>query len=126
MLVPILRVQFPTQITANGVVTLNDEFDDYVAQSFPYTDSNLVIICPFWADLDTRRIGTISHNSANATMTARVTQLIQNSFGYTFTPIVVFIATWDGLPHHNAPNHDPEVSLSIYEVLHVDGYYLLL
>ena len=112
------------QITANGVVTFNAVFSEFSAQQFPHTDS-LVILCPFWADLDTTRNGTISHNNGSANGT-RVTQLIQNSFGYTFTPIVVFIATWDGLPHHNAPNHDPEVSLSIYEVLHVDGYYLLL
>ena len=90
---------FPTQITANGVVTFNDVFK---AQPLSIPRTSGLVICPFWADTDTTN-GTISHNNGSDANVTRVTQLIQESFGYTFTPTVVFTATWDGLPHDSAP-----------------------
>lgn len=92
-----------SQVTANGVISINESFMEYTARSFPHTVGN-IIICPFWADLDTSFTGTISHNngSLNSAITTRVTRLIQEAFGYNFNPSGVFISTWDRLPHHNA------------------------
>jgi hypothetical protein len=70
---------------------------------FPFTFGN-VIICPFWADLDTSVGGTISYNNGtqNTNITTRVAQLIQEAFGCNFNPTGVFTTTWNMLPHHDA------------------------
>ena len=115
-----LLIPNPSQVTANGVISLNASFIDYMAKKFPCTSCPLgnIIICPFWADLDTRYAGTISHNNGtlNTTIATRVTQLIQEIFRYNFSPSGIFISTWDRLPHHNV-QLNPEL-LSVVSKTH--------
>ena len=104
----------PSQVTANGVISLNASFMDYIAKKFPCTScTGNIIICPFWADLDTTINGTISHNNGtlNRRIAARVTQLIQEIFQYNFSPSGTFISTWDELPHHNAQHNRTLLSM---------------
>ena len=75
----------------------------------------MIIICPFWADLDSTLAGTISHNNGtlNTSIAIRVKQLIRENFGYNFSPSGIFISTWDRLPHHEARTTDNPGLLSI-------------
>ena len=115
----ITLVDFPcsfllSQVTANGVISLDDMFSEYAPMQFPYTSGN-IIICPFWADLDSTLAGTISHNNGtlNTSIAIRVKQLIRENFGYNFSPSGIFISTWDGLPHHEARATEDPGLLSI-------------
>ena len=46
--------------------------------------------------------GTISQNSVlDNNKMVRITQLIQESLGYSFIPTGVFTATWDAVPYYS-------------------------
>ena len=83
------------------MISLRGGFTDHFSRQFPYAIDE--IICPFWTDLDSRFRGTISHNSIlDTNKVNRITQLIQESFGYSFVPTGVFTATWDAVPYHGS------------------------
>ena len=91
----------PSQVNTNGVISLRRVFAEYNSGPFPYDTSGEIIICPFWTDLDSSFRGTISHNSILDTgKMNRITQLIQESFGYSFVSTAVFTATWDAVPYY--------------------------
>ena len=81
------------------MISLRGGFREHLSRRFPYAIDE--IICPFWTDLDSTFRGTISHNSILDTgKMNRITQLIQESLGYSFVPTGVFTATWDAVPYH--------------------------
>ena len=63
---------------------------------FPST--GLPLIAPFWIDIDITRFGNIYYRiTSNATLLQRAHDLLQELFPFSgnFTPITLFIATWD-------------------------------
>ena len=92
-----------SQVNTNGVISLGGGFTEYSSNPFPYATGE-ILICPFWVDLDSRPStggGTISQSSVlDVSMTTKITQLIQESFGYSFVPTAVFTATWDAVPYY--------------------------
>ena len=88
------------QVNTNGVISLEGIFTEFSSEPFPYAIGK-ILICPFWTDLHPMLRGTISHNSILDTgKMNRITQLIQESLGYSFVPTGVFTATWDGVPYY--------------------------
>ena len=85
-------------------------FPEYDPQPFPHTNED-VIICPFWDDVSIVQAGSIYHNSGGSDRStkARVSQLIQDSLGFSFHPTGVFIATWEAVSYFAAFSF-PEVS----------------
>ena len=73
--------------------------DGYISFGGGFTET-IELVCPFCTDLISVNTGTISQNSVlNTNETNRITQLIQESFGYSFVPTEVFTATWDAVPY---------------------------
>ena len=91
-----------SQVNSNGVISLGGGFTEYSSNPFPYATGE-ILICPFWADLDPsfNGGGIISQSSVlDVIKTSKITQLIQESFGYSFVPTGVFTATWDAVPYY--------------------------
>ena len=92
-----------SQVNSNGVISLGGGFTKYSSNPFPYGTGE-ILICPFWVDLDSRPStggGTISQSSVlDVCKTTKITQLIQESFGYSFVSTAVFTATWDAVPYY--------------------------
>ena len=71
-----------------GAILFGGDIKDFILNT-----ENVEIVGPFWAELI---LGTVSQNSVlNTNETNRITQLIQESFGYSFVPTGVFTVTWD-------------------------------
>ena len=94
------------QVNTNGVISLG-VFREYISRAFPYAIGE-ILICPFWVDLDSSSRnggGIISQSSVlDVSKTTKITQLIQESFGYSFVPTGVFTATWNGVPYYSSYN----------------------
>ena len=70
-----------------------------------------MLIAPYWADADTRGIGTVYYRSTtDEALLSRMTQDVGDSFsGVTFTPQYLFIATWFEIGYFS--NHTDKVPL---------------
>ena len=81
------------------MISFKGTFSEYFARPFPYAhEIGEIIICPFWTVLWD---GAVLQNSVHDTNKVnRITQLIQESLGYSFVPTGVFTATWDGVPYY--------------------------
>ena len=78
-------------MNSNGVISFGGSFTE---------TGHVELVCPFYTDLISVNTGTISQNSVlNTNEMNRITQLIQESFGYSFVPTGVFTATWDAVPY---------------------------
>ena len=89
------------QVNSNGVISFGGEFTNINSEPFPLYTDDIIIVCPFWTDLISQHNGTITQNSTLDTNTMnRITQLIQESFGYSFVPTGVFTVTWDTVPYY--------------------------
>ena len=90
------------QVNSNGVISFGGEFTNINSRHFPYT-ATVIIVCPFWTDLHSENTGTVSQNSVlNTNKMNRITQLIQESFGYSYIPTGVFTVTWDAVPYYGS------------------------
>jgi hypothetical protein len=66
--------------------------------------TNGVLIAPFWADVDIRGIGSIYYRTtSNQTLLERFSDNISSSFSgqVTFSPQILFIATWMEVGYFN-------------------------
>ena len=89
-------------MNSNGVISIGGEFTNTNSAPFPLFTDSIIIVCPFWTDLISQNTGTISQNSTlDTNKTNRITQLIQESFGYSFIPTGVLVTTWDSVPYFN-------------------------
>ena len=92
-----------SQVNTNGVISLGGGFKEYISNPFPYATGE-ILICPFWVDLDSSSRngdGIISQSSVlDVSKSTKITQLIQESFGYSFVPTGVYTATWDAVPYY--------------------------
>ena len=100
------------QVNSNGVISFQDRFTTFSPQLFPrVVTSGLVLICPFWDDVNINNGGTIyyNHNATTSGNRLKIVQLIQQAFGYDFNPTRISVATWDHVrPYQRSDpvNHD--------------------
>lgn len=87
----------PIQVNANGVISFRNSFDDFIPNPFPLTSVD-ILIAPFWDDHDVRIEGRILYRfSEEASLLEEVGASVNASFGLSFTPTLLFIATWEGV-----------------------------
>ena len=114
------------QISNNGLISFQVPFPRYTPHPFP---TQVAIIAPFWADVDTRLNDEIPLSSAPTNETGNVwyredfsTELLEKAqreirdafIGQSsFTPTTLFIATWENVGYYST--HFDKV-LIIYEV----------
>ena len=87
-----------TQVNNNGLVSFGESVSTYTPDVFPLRNSSLQLIAPFWADVDTRRTGTVwFRETSNATVLNRVKRDVQMAFTdqASFLPQFAVVVTWD-------------------------------
>ena len=81
------------QVNANGVLSFRSSFTSHQPLALPLS-SAVIIIAPFWNNIDVERTGQIFHRfSSNQTLLDEVGSLVNDGSG--FAPSSLFIATWD-------------------------------
>ena len=91
------------QVNTNGVLSFRNPFFNFVPNPFPLNTNN-VLIAPFWDDFDLRLGGQILFRETNdESLLDTVGALINEIFMWEFTPTLLFIATWDGVPGFAMP-----------------------
>ena len=77
----------------------------FTSDPFPLVDNpDLMLIAPYWADVDTRGTGTVWYRqTSDETLLLRARREIRSAFvsQMTFQPTMLFIATWDHVGHYN-------------------------
>jgi len=83
--------------------------------SIVFQHHQILRICPFCVDL----YGRMFYNNGipDAVATAKVTQLIQESFEYSFIPTGIFIATWDNVLQYFAYRYGYGILVSFVLIL---------
>ena len=84
------------------MISFNSGISNYIPEAFPnvsFLSINETLICPFWDDVDTiggtRGQIYFQNNIASSSTRQNIMELIEESFGYSFFPTGVYIATWD-------------------------------
>ena len=105
----------------NGDMTFNALFSNYTPEPFPIHGNPM--IAPFFADVDTRGTGKVWYRTTNdSALLAKAANDIPSILaGPNFTPLWLFIATWELVGYYN--NHTDKVSSS---TLHTTGWSLIL
>ena len=79
----------------NGVISFGNPFPNYNTRLFPLL-TNDVLMAPFWDDQDHRGPGQVLYRfTEDASLLERVGTTISAAFATTFSPRLLFIATWD-------------------------------
>ncbi|OLP62356.1 hypothetical protein BJF93_23665 [Xaviernesmea oryzae] len=87
-------------VNNNGNVTFGNSLYRYTPNDIG-GDSNLSIIAPFWADVDTRGAGSLTHYGFDASRHS-------------------FIATWQNVDYYNATNADHQSKFDSFQLELVD------
>ena len=99
-----LLVFYFLQVNANGLISFVGGVYTYTPQPFPI---NLVVLAPFWADIDTSRC-TSCHiwyrESTHAIELNKATSEVRRYFPVmkNFTASWTYIVTWDNVTFHGA------------------------
>ena len=90
------------QVSTNGLLSFNRSYTSGPREFRLVSD---VIIAPYWADFEEGiRGGQISYRFSTSSSIRNLLRLyITDS---SFTPSVVFIATWNGVAEFNTPGFD--------------------
>ena len=78
----------------NGLLLLNqsDVAPNFSPMAFP---TGRILIAPFWADADTREIGTVYfRTTVNENQLNKTANNINRFFGIDFSPVHLFVSTW--------------------------------
>ena len=90
-----LYAAFSLQVNANGVISFRRRFSQFPSP-FPL-DSDDILIAPFWDLIDIRDSGQIFYRFSNdLILLSRFQSDINDGSG--FSPVSLFIATWDRVP----------------------------
>ena len=96
----------------NGDISFTRSVPEYTPEAFPLSES-LQIIAPYWADVDTRGVGSVWYReTADVELLTRARDEIQVDFSInsdSFIPTYLFIATWDHVGYYNS--HSDKVLL---------------
>lgn len=93
------------QVNNNGVLSFESSVRQFTSDPFPLVDNpDLMLIAPYWADVDTRGTGTVWYRqTSDEALLLRARREIRSAFvsQMTFQPTMLFIATWDHVGHYN-------------------------
>ena len=98
-------------MNSNGVLSFGDSFTAFSPVLLSGVSSPLIL--PFWADINTGDGGTIYYRFANITSSIVIT-LDSYIMDSSFSPSLVFIATWDGVAQFGSGQ---DVSIIIMSIL---------
>lgn len=91
------------QVNNNGYLTFNQAYSRYIPTAFPIGGNPL--IAPFFADVDTRSSGSgkLWYRTTNdsALLAKAVNDIPSILTGVNFSPLWLFIATWDHVGYYN-------------------------
>ena len=84
-----------SQVTTNGLLSLNETVDIYTFTPVPFP-TNEVRIAPFWADADTTDgLGNVYYRlTIDQALRNEAAQIINNAFMSSFMPQYLVIVTW--------------------------------
>ncbi len=98
----------PVQLNNNGILSFSRPVSGYSPETFPLS-SNLKVVAPYWADVDTSGTGTVWYRQttdkqilerAQYDVTKDPTLFPALNLG-DFSPSLVFIATWDHVGYYS-------------------------
>ena len=91
------------QVNINGIISFDGAVSAFVPTPFPLSGST-ILIAPYWADIDTRGIGTVWYRETSSPdLLTRANTQIRNAFPTsTFTATRLFIAGWYTVGYFNA------------------------
>ena len=93
-----VRITIILQVSTNGVVSFGATFYDYDLRPFPLSTSD-ILIAPFWDDSYVENGGQVLFRlSDNQTLLNKVGSTINDTLEFDFTPTMLFIVTWSGIP----------------------------
>lgn len=96
---------FLLQVNTNGVLSFRSPFFDFVPRPFPLS-TNEILIAPFWDDFNVLQGGQILFRQSNdGDLLTQVGTAISDAFMWEFSPTLLFIATWDGVPGFATPSN---------------------
>ncbi|XP_071950933.1 sushi, nidogen and EGF-like domain-containing protein 1 [Antedon mediterranea] len=116
-------------VNTNGIISFDEQEETFTSKPFPLTDDDTSLIAPFWADVDTRRGGTIYYRE----MTRRddedladaiddiINQFVKYS-GKEFQLIWYLVATWDQVAYYGRLN-DSRITNTFQAILVTDGLH---
>ena len=88
------------QVNTNGVVSFGAIFVGYHSRPFPLSTSD-ILIAPFWDDSNIKFRGQLLFRlSDNQTLLNEVGSTINDTLEFDFTPTMLFIVTWSGIPEY--------------------------
>ena len=72
-------------------------YSDFTPEIFPLLSGrDDLVIAPFWDDVDIRIAGQVQYRQSNASVLLnQVGTNISNAFNTSFSPVLLFIATWN-------------------------------
>lgn len=97
------------QLYDNGYIGVGSTTGSKTPSPLPFT-SDSPMIAAYWADVDTTNLGTVYYRETkDSTFLEAVRDEIRAVYGSSFTPITLFIATWDQVGYC-CSNTGPEVT----------------
>ncbi|KAM3829491.1 sushi, nidogen and EGF-like domain-containing protein 1 [Vipera latastei] len=90
-------------VNNNGVISFGKYVSEYTPNAFPLEDG-VPFVAPFWADVDNRVSGTILwRQTEDSVLLSRfAADLSRYHPDVSFTPIWMFIATWDKVGYYGS------------------------
>ena len=86
------------QVSTNGVVSFGATFTAFFPHPFPLSTSD-ILIAPFWDVSNVENGGQVLFRlSDNQTLLNEVGSTINDTLEFDFTPTMLFIVTWSGIP----------------------------
>ena len=86
------------QVNSNGVISFRNPFFDLFINRFPLL-TNDVLIAAFWDGVNTFFGGQVFFRQTNdENLLTQVASTVESAFMVDFSPTLLFIVTWDGVP----------------------------
>ena len=100
---------FCFQVNNNGDITFNAAYSGYSPTAFPISGNPM--IAPFFSDIDTNGAGSVWYRTTtDASLLAKAVGDVPSILtGPNFTPVWLFIATWDHVGYYSS--HSDKVSI---------------
>ena len=93
-----VRIIIMMQVSTNGILSFGSHFIDPDSHPFPLSTSD-ILIAPFWDDSNVENGGQVLFRlSDNQTLLNKVGSTINDTLEFDFTPTMLFIVTWRGIP----------------------------
>ena len=93
-----VRITIIMQVSTNGVVSFGATFTNYGSRLFPLSTSD-ILIAPFWDYFNVENGGQVLFRlSDDQALLNKVGSIIKYTLEFDFTPTMLFIVTWSGIP----------------------------